>query len=345
MKEIRVSRVSVIIPAYDRAGVVGDAIDSVLAQTYRDFELIVVDDASTDNTSDVLARYAEPVQVIRRTANSGAGAARNDGIRASTGEFIAFLDSDDLYLPKRLQSAVDLLDSHREYGAAYAEAALMVPGRGLVEHWVAARGGGRSGWILDGVLERDLIRTQTITVRRSVLDRVGLFDEQLRSGQDDDLFWRIARETQIGYVDEIGAVLRIHPDGLSRSGSRASESWIRRTRKALNNGVWATARQRRILQRRLYEELRAHAFYLGKEGRAWEVRTACLSAARVALVGGSPVRAFKSVAAALYGQTGQKCITRLRQHRRRGALAAQNGPDAREVVAQQEGGSQCPASR
>src|SRR3972149_614140 len=102
-------KVSVIIPSYNRADCVCDAIDSVLAQTYRDFETIVVDDGSTDETLQVLRNYRNDIRCLRRE-NGGAGAARNLGILSASGDYVAFLDSDDIMLPRRLEYQVAALD-------------------------------------------------------------------------------------------------------------------------------------------------------------------------------------------------------------------------------------------
>ena len=98
--------VSVVIPTYNRAWVIKEAVDSVLAQDYKDFELIIVDDGSTDNTSDVLASYGEDVRVLFQE-NRGVSAARNRGVAEASGHFVAFLDSDDLWLPKKLSIQVE----------------------------------------------------------------------------------------------------------------------------------------------------------------------------------------------------------------------------------------------
>ena len=145
-----------------------------------------------------------------------------------------------------------------------------------------------------------------------MLDRVGLFDENLAVGEDSDLWWRVAAATQIGYVDQVVATVRASPDGLSRKGSRVSWGWVGRSRKALCAFENLTGRQRRLLQLRLYEDWRNYAFDLGEEGRNREMRAACLSAARVALAAGLWTSTVKSVAAAVYGHGGQKWIRGLR---------------------------------
>jgi len=206
-------RVSVIIPTYNRAHVVGEAIDSVLAQTYRDFEIIVVDDASTDNTQEVLARYlsehGERIRYIRRETNGGAGAARNDGIRVSTGEFIAFLDSDDLYLPARLHAAVEFLDHRPKYEAAYSNYATVgphgeLPARGALR----SRGLFPSGHIFREILKHVVVCTDVITVRRSAILKAGLFDETLRRAEDFEYWARLSRVSQIGFHPDVLAVIR-----------------------------------------------------------------------------------------------------------------------------------------
>jgi len=103
--------VSVIIPTYNRAWVLKEAIDSVLAQEFKDFELIVVDDGSTDNTGEILDSYEQDILVLRQS-NKGVSAARNRGIDAAEGRLIAFLDSDDLWLPRKLSSQVDFFNSN-----------------------------------------------------------------------------------------------------------------------------------------------------------------------------------------------------------------------------------------
>ena len=110
-------RVSVVIPTYNRAGCLPRAIDSVLAQTFDDYEIIVIDDGSSDNTSEVLAAYGDRVCVVKQV-NQGVSAARNHGIRVARGEFVAFLDSDDEWLPRKLEAQVQYLNSHSDVGFA-----------------------------------------------------------------------------------------------------------------------------------------------------------------------------------------------------------------------------------
>jgi len=225
-------RVSVIIPTYNRAHIVGEAIDSVLAQTYRDFEIIVVDDASTDNTQEVLARYlsehGERIRYIRRETNGGAGAARNDGIRASAGEFIAFLDSDDLYLPRRLEAAVAFLNQNADLGGVYTDCQALGPdGQIIARSMVGATSSRKRIRTWRDVACYEPMNTDTITIRRQCLQQVGLFDERLRRGQDSDLWLRLSYHYPVGQWPEVLVIWR-----------RRERKWVTCADARRAIGVW-----------------------------------------------------------------------------------------------------------
>ena len=119
-------RVSVIIPTYNRADLLGEAIDSVLAQSYQDFEMIVADDGSTDETAMVASKYGDKVRFLALPHRGQPAAPRNAGIAAATGEYISFLDSDDLYLPDKLALQVPALDENPKVGMVYSSAHFFV---------------------------------------------------------------------------------------------------------------------------------------------------------------------------------------------------------------------------
>ena len=201
--------VSVIIPTHNSAHVIGQAIESVLAQTYRDFEIIVVDDASADNTAEVASRYGDRVRYLRRETNGGAGAARNDGIRASAGEFICFLDADDLYLPGRLQAAVAFLDSSPEFGAVYTDCEVRGPdGQVMVGSLIQASGCRKRTTTWRDIACREPMHTSSMTVRRNCLHRVGLFDERMRRAQDTELWLRFSYRCPVGQAPQVLSVFR-----------------------------------------------------------------------------------------------------------------------------------------
>lgn len=182
------ARVSIIMPAFNAEPFIREAIESVLAQTYRDYELIVVDDGSTDGTLAAVETYRSGTQVLRQP-HAGAVAARNYGIRQSAGELVAFLDADDLWLPGFLDAVVEAFDARAEVGAAYAWLRYIDPdGQPLP--------GGTQDRLWPDVLAQALHHCfavpSTLVVRRSRLDQVGLFDPELRGGEDRDLLIRLA---------------------------------------------------------------------------------------------------------------------------------------------------------
>lgn len=204
-------KVSVIIPTFNRASYVCEAIDSVLAQTYQDLEIIVVDDGSTDDTLPVLETYGERLRLLRQK-NSGPAVARNRGIFAARGEYIAFLDSDDLWVPSKLEKQVAVLDSEPEIGLVYTDC---FKGKSLED--ITNGSGGcyaewapQSGDIFGQLTRLNLVATPSVLVRFAVLRRVGIFDPLLRRGEDYDLWLRIAHVTKARFLPDVLCLIRQH---------------------------------------------------------------------------------------------------------------------------------------
>lgn len=204
--------VSVIIPTYNRAGFLKEAVDSVLSQEVSDVELIVVDDGSTDGTPDLLARYGDRLRVIRQE-NAGVSAARNAGLRRAAGDLIALLDSDDLWLPGKLAAQTAFFQANPESVVCQTEELWVRRGRRINP---GKRHRKRAGWIFIPSLSLCLVSPSAVMMRRSLLDEVGLFDESLPACEDYDLWLRIACRHPI---DLIGTPLIVkrggHPDQLS----------------------------------------------------------------------------------------------------------------------------------
>lgn len=194
--------VSVIIPTYNRAGVIGRALRSVLAQSYRDVELIVVDDGSTDGTSSVLEQFRSHVTVLCQP-NRGVASARNLGLVHARGELIAFLDSDDEWLPDKLARQVE------RYGEAYGagdrafvchtDEIWLRNGKPVRQKKIHRKQG---GLFFERALERCLISPSAVMLSRNLLDRVGRFDENLPAAEDYDLWLRITAFHSVEYVPE-----------------------------------------------------------------------------------------------------------------------------------------------
>jgi glycosyltransferase involved in cell wall biosynthesis len=204
--------VSVIIPTYNRAWTLQRAIDSVLAQDYRDFEIVVVDDGSTDNTSEILEAY-EQVCVVRQE-HRGVSAARNVGIARAAGQLITFLDSDDSWLPRKLSTQVAFFTAYEHALICQTE-----------EIWI--RNGIRinprkrhkkyAGMIFEQCLELCIVSPSAVMIKSSLLDEIGCFDETLPVCEDYDLWLRIAQRFPI-YLIETPLVIKHggHADQLSR---------------------------------------------------------------------------------------------------------------------------------
>ncbi len=199
--------VSVIIPTYNRAGVICRTIDNVLAQTHREIEIIVVDDGSTDDTQAVLSRYSGQIRVISQS-NTGPARARNRGIEVASGEFIAFQDSDDLWVPTNLERQVDLLKrSDQSVVCCLCNAIFRYEGRpeftSFQRAWLFPSCG-EGVWtnVSDVLATRFVLFCQTVLIRREVLRRIGGFDETLKYHEDYELPLRLALEGPWVFIRE-----------------------------------------------------------------------------------------------------------------------------------------------
>ncbi len=206
--------VTVIIPTYNRGWILKEAIESVLSQDFGDFELIVVDDGSTDNTMEILDGYDRDITVLRQE-NHGVSAARNAGIAFASGQFIAFLDSDDMWLPGKLASQIDFFNSNPDALICQTQ-----------ELWV--RNGKRvnpkrrhkkfSGMIFKQSLPLCIVSPSAVMLKKSLLDKTGLFDESLPACEDYDLWLRIGCKYPVFLIDTPLIIKRGgHDDQLSKT--------------------------------------------------------------------------------------------------------------------------------
>ena len=210
-------KVSVIIACYNGAAYLADAIQSVLDQTYEEFEIIVVDDGSTDNTPAVAGGFDDPRVRYIRQENKGRSNARNTGINASRGRYVAFLDADDLFLPHKLEVQVRYLDECPAVGlAAGGHAYVDAAGTPLheVHPWRAHTDLGLQAWLLGC-----LAAIHATLVRREWLERVGGFDETLHRAEDWDLWLRLAHAgCPRAWVEQVVCCYRMHSGQSVRDG-------------------------------------------------------------------------------------------------------------------------------
>lgn len=203
--------VSVIIPAYNAAAYLPRALESVLAQTYKNYEILVVDDGSTDATAEIVKRF--PTVRLLSQPHSGAGAARNRGIEAARGSIVAFLDADDLWMPPKLEKQVAFLQHHPHIGMVICEHI-------LVEEDGRERTSDKSvlfkGDTVRNIFLHSDVATPTVIVRKQVFDKIGLFEEALLCAEDENLWMRIGIAYPIGLVPEPLVKVTIHPSSTSR---------------------------------------------------------------------------------------------------------------------------------
>ncbi|MBK9122946.1 MAG: glycosyltransferase [Chloroflexi bacterium] len=213
-------RISIVIPAYNARSTIADAVDSCLAQTFPDFEIIVVDDGSSDGTADLLAeRYAdEPRLRVIRQENAGVSAARNAGIAAARGEFIHFLDADDNLLPQKLEASLAIVDGDPTVGVVYGPGQPVeddgrtpipmtypeLPSGDVLKEWLA-------GVMANGTFGV----TPSVMVRRSLFDTVGLFSPIPTPTEDWDMWIRLAAVTRFGALKDVLVRYRRLDTGLS----------------------------------------------------------------------------------------------------------------------------------
>ena len=201
--------VSVIIPTHNRAELLKRAINSVLRQTFEDFELIVVDDASSDNTPEVVEGIKDGrIQYVRLKKNSGGPVARNTGIKRARGRFIALLDDDDEWLPNRLELQIEKFESlEKDVGVVYGGFYYVSQDTGEI---LGKRLPRYRGDVYAYFLKENFVGSPTLLIRRECFKKAGLFDPKLKSSQDWDMWLRIAKYYKFDYVPAVVAKYYVH---------------------------------------------------------------------------------------------------------------------------------------
>lgn len=209
-------KVSVIIPTYNRAYLIDKAINSVLSQTYRDYEIIIVDDGSTDNTREVVKGFVDSrINYIFHANNLGVSAARNTGIKASRGEYIALLDSDDEWLPEKLEKQVVILKNESpEVGVVCSwQFNINENGEYIGSSYLPKKGGN----IYENLLYTDPISVPTLLIRKECFEKVGLFDDLLNGQEDWDMWIRISKYFKFVLIKIPLVKRRLHHNQISNN--------------------------------------------------------------------------------------------------------------------------------
>lgn len=267
---VRQPRVSVIVPAYNSAGYLPFAIDSVLSQTYGDWEIVIVDDGSTDHTQSLVESYRPKLQDKLRyihQSNRGLPAARNQGIRCARGEFIALLDADDVWLPHRLERSVEVMDREPETGLVHARV-VRINARGSVIGQLRVEPKYMSGHIAPYIYTRRAhIVCPTVMFRRRCLDTAGWFDEVMRATEDRDLWFRIALGYKITYINEVLAYYRLSPSSMTADLDRLLTAQLYFVAKHYKSGACTRLQQLQALGN-IYRELGDSLFRGGAAAKA-----------------------------------------------------------------------------
>jgi len=209
-------KVSVITPLYNNKKYIEKAINSILSQTYKNLEMIVVDNSSSDGSGELVKnKFGNKVRYILQE-NRGAAAAVNRGISLSQGNYIAFCDSDDWWLPEKLEKQVNFLETNQNFGMVYGDALLAKDEILISQTWLQSRkvlpcSGGKEKCLLPLFAKNFIPAPLTVLIRKSVIEQVGLFNEKFSSTYDYEYWFRILEAgIQIAYLDESLAVWRIH---------------------------------------------------------------------------------------------------------------------------------------
>ena len=257
-------KVSVVITTYNRGRFVCGALESVLNQDFKDLEIIVIDDGSIDCTSKLLNKYSAAIYYVYQK-NMGRSAARNSGIKFSRGEYIAFLDDDDTWLPGKLERQVVFLDSHPHAALANTFTELMDEygrplGKETKKHLRSYHKAMRIGYTYEGMSRLCTMYTSSVVIRRCCLDKVGLFDSSMEAFEDWDIYLRLALKYEIGVIIEPLVKIRIHAAHSTQDEFTSGRISVSRKHLAILNSLEDTLFYRRA-RYNFYLQL-AKAYYI-----------------------------------------------------------------------------------
>ena len=238
--------VSVIIHTYNNEKFIGETIESVLNQTYKDYEIIVVDDGSVDGTRDALLPYMHGIRYHYKE-NGGIASAKNAGIKLSQTEYVAFLDHDDLWVSDKLKLQMECFSENPQVGLVDAKYTSFKDGKELRTKPEK----GYSGWIFKELLAKSFIQTSTVVVKKECLDAVGLYDESFSLGDEYDMFLRISKKFQCGFIDKGLTRYRVHDTNASNNDFLFDNENLGVYKKVYNNCTDLDGVEKKILRKRI----------------------------------------------------------------------------------------------
>jgi len=229
-------KISIIIPTYNQAESLQETIESVLNQTYKNIEIIIVDDGSTDNTLEIISSFDNDKIICIQQENKGAGNARNRGIKKANGKYIAFLDSDDLWLKNKLRKQIDFMKQNPEIGLLGTGCYQMIDINKIIHKKIFP--------FENKILQKDLIKynpfiQSSVMIRKDIFNSVDLYDEKFKESEDYDLWLRIAQKHKVANLQEALVVKKYNEKGLSKEKDNKQLYFnLEAKRNAINRGQY-----------------------------------------------------------------------------------------------------------
>ncbi len=255
--------ISVIIPTYNYGRFLSEAVDSALVQSYPALEIIVVDDGSTDDTPRIVSAYGDRICTIRQD-NQGVGAARNAGMAAARGEYIAFLDSDDIWKPEKLEREIALFEADPGLGLVHCGAESFDNAGKTLSILMS----GMEGWVAPELLrlDREVITApgSATLVPKRVADEIGGFDPRLQPSEDWDFCYRIAVRYRVGFVPEVLVRYRLHGKGIHLNIPKMENGMLMALGKAFQSPDPAVQSLRKHSYGRIHRVLAGCYFQIGE---------------------------------------------------------------------------------
>lgn len=279
--------IDVAIPTYNCAAYIGEALDSIFSQGEHEFRVLVVNDGSTDNTEDVLQPYMDRIVYFSKP-NEGVVKTRNYAMDRLKGDFVAFLDADDVWLPGKIDKQLAVLEGDAGVGGVYANASL-VNREGKSEGRAYIQGEIREELVPDiypYLFLKNPIPTSTLILRREILEKAGKFDPALPGTEDYDMWLRVARLARLQYIDESLALYRVHGSNISNNLLVRHRDNLIILNRHLKHSPDIRARLGRRLSDRLVREHYSYAYWLYKAGRHFSAAAQLLPLMRHKLFSG-----------------------------------------------------------
>jgi glycosyltransferase involved in cell wall biosynthesis len=206
-------KVSVIVPVYNHEKYIAECVESVLNQTYRDFEVVVVDDGSTDRTSEILKRFKDKIRYIWQV-NKGGAAALNTAIKNSKGEYIAWVSSDDIFMPAKLEEQIRYFDSNPDVDLTYTDF-YIIDGKGEIKQEICSPYYEDKRTFIYNLLIGNFINGSSVMFKRNCIDKVGYFDEEMKYHADGNMWFRMLKHFKFGHIPKLLLKYRWHESNLS----------------------------------------------------------------------------------------------------------------------------------